>query len=360
MLFFRAIGRITIRFFAGIGRFIGGFFRAVAKHPVNFGLSFLLIGGFIGLWVKTDGFGFKIGGSDNSVLSAQASQQSSGSSEDFLNAYGKLDAKAMWNNLSESLKQDQIANGTSTSEAMQKLLNTKVSELAKGKSTKPNYKFLWIRGQTNSDGSAVDIFRGDIEWPAAGDAMPKLIAYILTTDAEGKVKEVVGQSDTNAETGDPVLAAAFPTGPKGGKGKEAGYGTTDARRKAATEEFMSGITNFDAQRIWSTLSPTYQKELNDKKVTVESMQNSFDTFKKNAQNQQMKISYAGFTLRLSATYPNGNAVDNYWSSLQISDQVQTPDYVLLLDSNYKVTAIGTSDPILSSGLGRKQQSQTGQ
>jgi len=43
--------------------------------------------------------------------------------------------------------------------------------------------------------------------------------------------------------------------------------------------------------------------------------------------------------------------------LQIGDQVQLPDYTLLVDKEYKIIAVGTSDQILSNGLGRKQQQQ---
>jgi len=355
-MFFRVMGRMTVRFFAGLGGAIAGIFKSIIRHPVGSIFTLLVIGGIVAAAIFTNGFGISTSkASDSSVISAEPSQQSSGKSEEFLNSFGKMNAGAMWNLLSDKLKQSEIASGITSGEAMQKRIDSKIGELAKDKS-KPRYRFLWIRGQTNSDGTAQDIFRGDVEWPAAGAQIGKLFAYIINTDKDGKVGSVLTQGADDPGLTDPLLDVAFP-GKEKGKEKDAGYGQSEAKRKAATEEFMGGVTNFDAKRVWNAFSVTYQNELKDKGVTVDTMQKAFDQVKKQTQDSKLKLGYSGFTLRQSTAYPNGNSVDNYWASLQIGDQVQLPDYTLLVDKEYKIIAVGTSDPFLSSGLGRKQQAQ---
>lgn len=354
-MFFRVMGRMTVRFFAGLGGVFAGIFKSIIRHPIGSLFTVLVIAGLVTAAIFTDGFGIATSkASDSSVISAAPSQQSSGKSEEFLNSFGKMEAGAMWNLLSDKLKQSEIASGVLSGEAMQKLMDSKIGELAKDKS-KPRYRFLWLRGQANSDGTAQDIFRGDVEWPAAGTQVGKLFAYIINTDKDGKIGSVLTQGGDDPSLTDPLLDAAFPSKEKG-KAKDAGYGQSEAKRKAATEEFMAGVTNFDAKRVWNTFSVGYQSELKDKGVTAESMQKVFDQIKKQiVQDSKMKLGYSGFTLRMSTAYPNGNSVDNYWSSLQIGDQVQLPDYTLLVDKEYKIIAVGTSDQILSNGLGRKQQ-----
>jgi hypothetical protein len=234
---------------------------------------------------------------------------------------------------------------------MQKLINAKVAELAKDGS-KPKFKFLWNNGRANSDGSAFDVFSGEVSWPAAGDKVPRSIVYGVSTDKDGKVKSVLSQT-SSGDVGDPVMATAFPT-EKTDKSANSGLGSANNKINPTTADFLSGLTNFDANKFWSTLSPAYQKELNDQKVTPETIQKVFDQVKKQAQDSKTKLGYVGFSLRENINYPNGTAVETYIADLQISTQVQRSQYLIMLDNTNKISAIGTDDPILSNALGRKQ------
>ncbi len=358
MMIFRVIGRLTVRFFAGLRGAISGILRSIIHHPISSFFSLLVLGLVIASWIFFDGFGFDFGSkSDAAVLTAQPATQSNGKSDEFLNAYGKLDAAAMWNLMAEDFRRTQQENGIANAQEMQKRIDDKIKELNGGNNTKPKTTFLWNNGRTNSDGSAFDVFVGDITWAVPADKMPKSILYGITSDKSGKVKSAFSQV-SRSDAGDPILTAAFPTkktSADGTKAAEAAYADANAARNAVADEFMAGMTNFDAKRIWNTLSPNYQKELSGKNVSADSIQKIFDRLKKTAQDSNTKLLYQGYTLRQTVNYPNGNTVNDYFAALQIKDQVQLPDYVLLLDVSGKIAAITTTDPYLSQGLGRAQQ-----
>lgn len=365
MIFFRMMGRLTVRFFTGLGRIISGIFRSGSRHPLGTLFTVLLIGGVVAAWIVTDGFGISLAStSDSSVVTSQPSTQATGKSQEFLNAFGKLDTAAMWKLLNGDLKKTLSANGIADSGAMQKAINAKAAEIAKGDS-KPKYRFEWNNGKANSDGTAFDLFVGEVDWPQAGGAVPKQVLYGVTTDKDGNVKDVLSQMARTPDPGDPLISVAFPTdakktGPKAASGQgtqEAGSGAPASKRNPVTEELMAGLTNFDAKRVWNSLSPTYQKELNGKGVTVDTMQAAFDGFKKDAQTKKTKLAYVGYTYQVTTSFNNA-ATDVYVSALQYDDTVLQFEYVILLDSNNKVIGIGTGgnpDPILSKGLGRSQQ-----
>jgi hypothetical protein len=349
------MGRLTVRFFAGLGRALGGIFKAIVRHPVGTVFSVLIIGGLVYAWIALGGFGFNLGENDSSVLTQEQSTQATGKSEDFMNAFGKLDANTMWSMMSDSFKDTQKTNGIANADAMQKAMNAKVGELAKGDSSKPRYRFIWNNGRTNSDGSAFDVFQGSIEWPKVA-GIPKNVLYGVTTDKNGNISGVLSQVSNNPDEGDPILNAAFPVSSVA-KGETAGAGSATSKRNPTTEELMAGLTNFDAKKVWNTFSPAYQKELTDRGVTVDNMQKAFDGFKKDAQTSKTKLAYVGYTYQVTTNYPTGVATDTYVAALQYQDRVQQFQYIILLDNTGKITAIGTDDPILSKGIGRSQQGQ---
>jgi hypothetical protein len=169
--------------------------------------------------------------------------------------------------------------------------------------------------------------------------------FVVKFDSREKVTEVIAQ--------DPIVTAAFR------KTKSAANipqtGTDIVAPNFSAERFMYGLTTFDTQKIWVSLSASYQKELTDKGITPQSMGVILDKYKQQAVKDNIKLNYVGYTLVNGKNYPAGNSESSYVSTLQYGDQAGQFDYLVILDPNSKVQAITTTDPILNSMLGRSQQ-----
>jgi hypothetical protein len=84
---------------------------------------------------------------------------------------------------------------------------------------------------------------------------------------DGKVIDV--------RTDEPVILAAFnPT--KDTSGGDAQLGVVSNNRSPVAEDFMKGLTTFDVDKIWNSLSDTYKTQLQAKGVTRDTMSKIFD------------------------------------------------------------------------------------
>jgi len=165
------------------------------------------------------------------------------------------------------------------------------------------------------------------------DAQEKIVAIVFNVDTQDTAK-----TDANGGTS----AATTP---------KAGVGAYDSQVTKAAEDFMYGATNFDAGKIWDNLTPGYQKQLQDQKITQATIQQTFDKYRNDAQQQKQTIAYQGYALLTRISLTNQRTLSKYEGAFTVNGQVLDWEYLLFADSTGKIANIGGQDPLLNKAFG---------
>jgi hypothetical protein len=278
---------------------------------------------------------------DTMVQSSDPSVKPRTAGSQVLQGIAKFNAKPIWNSLSEEYKKALTSEGYNEA-AMQKSIDTSVKEL-ETLNEKPTYvKFeLSQVGQTRDTGSLAEIY--SVSYQLGGRVSSTV--FVIKYDQSEKVSEVIAQ--------DPIVSAALRK-PKSST-TQPQVGSETLAPNFVAERLMIGLTTFDTQKIWASFSETYQRELRAKGITPSTMATELNNFKSDATKQNLKLGYVGYSFVSGKSYPAGNSETSYVSTLQYGDRAGQFEYLIILDSNNKIQAITTTDPILSAMLGRSQQ-----
>ncbi len=354
-MFFKVVGRMTAKFFNGVGKFFFNTSRKAGKSPVGFTLTLLSLVAFGFVLYFTDIFGLASGnflglGKSNStvITPLERKLEPDGRSTEFLNALKAADGTVMYNLLSDDYRKLLKQRGVSSPKIMQDLMEEKLTEITKQKKGRLNYKFTYVIGTKYSDGSVDDNYSG----------------YLETNTARANVEfafKISNGKITDIQTSEPVATAALGTNKTESK-EAAQVGTITQNRSNTAEIFMKGLTTFDADQIWESLADNYKEQLTARGVTKDSIAKVFDGIKSdNAQGAKTNevITYDGFVYFRTYNFPNGVSGHDYASILSIRDQPREIGYLLVLDASNKIIRLGSTpdDPILSAILKRGQQQQ---
>jgi len=357
-MFFKVIGRVTARFFAGIGKLFFNISRGISKHPIT-GVFWLVVLVAIGVMLYfTDVLGLAdgnfLGMSSGSAIATPTEQKTSpdGQSQEFLNALAGAKAADLYKDLSDDYKKLLKQRNIADANAMQTLMNDKLEQMTDQKNGRLSYKFTFQGGLRYSDGSSADQFIGNVDYNGTRTTQQ----YILKL-TNGKISD--------AQTDDPVLIAALGQDRSGGTGSVQ-LGSYSRNSSTIAEKFLAGLTVFDIDKVWDSLADSYKEQLKTSNITKDSMGQVFAQIK--AQNAQAQsggakggsgvIKYAGFVFQQSVTFPNGTSLNSFESVVTVGDNVAQIGYNIFLDNTGKITGWGNfngQDPILSELFGRNSQ-----
>lgn len=347
-MFFKVIGRLTARFFRSIAKFFYGVFRNMVRHPVGTLLSVIVIVAVGTLLYSTSFFGLgnASGASATVIKAVEQTPEPEGKANDFLVAVKDAKADVIYGLLSDSYKTTLKQRGISDAKTMQDLINKKLQDITGTANGRLNYTFTFYSGVRFSDGSVENQFAGSEEFQGTRNSMTVIMKL-----KDGKVSDV--------RTDEPVLLAAFnPT--KDTSGGDAQLGVVSNNRSPVAEDFMKGLTTFDADKIWNSLADSYKTQLQAKGVTKDTMSKIFDQVKTgNAATGKNKttVTYDGYAYLDTINFPNGITVHEFISVLSISDNPSQPGYSIVMDSTNKIIRLGNDraqDPIFTAILGRGQ------
>jgi hypothetical protein len=357
-MFFKVVGRITARFFAGIGKTFFNISRWMGKHPWGAAFWAVVLVGIVVMLYFTDVLGLTTGNflgmGSSSAIATPTEQKTSpdGQSNDFLNALADAKAGDMYNLLSDDYKNLLKQRSIGDSNAMQTRMNDKLEQMTEQKNGRLKYKFAYQGGLRYSDGSSADQFGANVDYNGTRTTQQ----YIMKI-ANGKI--------TDVQTDDPVLIAALG-GDRAGGTSSVQLGSYSRNSSTIAEKFLAGLTVFDVDKVWDSLADSYKEQLKANNITKDSMGQIFAQIK--AQNAQAQskgaksgggvIKYAGFVFQQSVTFPNGTSLNSFESVVTVGDNVAQIGYNIFLDSSGKITGWGNfngQDPILSELFGRNQQ-----
>lgn len=354
-MFFRVVGRLTVRFFKGVGKFIYTPFRFFFKHPVGGIFSLLLVSGIITAGIFTQWFGipnlFTPQASSPLVVSPEPTVPPSGGSALVLSGIAEFNAAKIWDGLNPDYQKQFEKDGFNVANMQLAIDEAKktITE-AKGVPKYNGFELRQVQGVPRTGGK-LELYLGSTQYN--GEATTQY-AYQVQLDKEGHVTAI---TNPQGET-DPILAAAF----KKAQTKETNVpqsGQMTAKQVAATEQLMAGLTTFDEKKLWESLSPDFQKALStqQKKVDQNSIKTAFEQLKKQISSSKQVIGYNGYVFRYSFEFPNGTVYSVYVSVLQFGGTAQETQYSFLMDKTGRIVSISTDDQILNSLLGRQQQQQ---
>lgn len=347
-MFFKVIGRLTASLFRSIGKFFYLTFRNIGKHPIGTFFSVVVTVGVLALLYSTNVFGLvgPSGASATVITPVENTASPDGKSTEFLVAVKDARADVMYGLLSDSYKKILKERGISTAKTMQDLVSKKIQDITGQPNGKITYTFTFYGGTRFSDGSVDNQFAGTTEFQGNRTSVTVII----------KLKD---SKITDVRTDEPVILAAFnPT--KDTSGGDAQLGVVSNNRSPVAEDFMKGLTTFDADKIWGTLADSYKTELTAKGVTRDSMAKVFDQIKRDNASKAKNVTivtYDGYTYLDTINFPNGITVNEFISVLSLSDNPSQPRYSIVMDSTNKIIRLGNDsaqDQIFAFILGRGQ------
>jgi hypothetical protein len=347
-MFFKVIGRLTARFFRNIAKFFYTSFRNVRRHPIGTLLTLIVLGGVITLLFSTSFFGFAnpSGARPTVIKQVEYTPEPESKSSELLAGLKDGKAGVMYSLLSEDYRKILNQQGITSGAVMQELVDKKLQELTGKKDGRINYSFIYAQGIRFSDGSVRNGFSGTAE--ISGNRRSVTVILMLK---DGKITQV--------ESDEPVLVAAFETN-KTTEGKDAQLGVVNNNRSPVAEDFMKGLTTFDVDKIWNSLSDTYKEQLKTKGVTRDSMAKLFNQIKTDNSSKSKNnptITYDGYAYLNTINFPNGITVHEFISVLSVADDPRQPRYSIVMDSTNKIIRLGNDsaqDPIFTAILGRGQ------
>ena len=362
---FRVVGRLTVRFFNSLGRLLASTGRAASRHLVSSLLVVLLLAGVGFALYQTHVFGL-VNSSDDFVvevpqanaLSGQSGPAPSDASQELLSGLYHQDSQKIWDSLSDRYKASLSAQNINQN-TVQSLINKQINDLKKSGS---DFKYVKITmlGQTDLGNNST--LEGYTSYYRLGDLLGNADITVVL-DKNQKVDVVQTPSDHP----EPLVSAIFMGGKQAAADPnaqataatsstpKAQVGEYDRQVTKAAEDFMYGITNFDAGKIWDNLTPSYQKQLQDQKITQATIQQALDKSRNDAQQQKQTIAYQGYALIERVSLTNARTLSKYEAVFTVNNQVLDWEYLLYADSTGKIANVGGQDQILNKALGLSSQ-----
>lgn len=357
MMFFKVLGRVTIRFLNWLGRSTVGTIKAASHHLITTLLVVVIVGGIIFAGFQTSGFGLA-SSQGNFSIDATDPLSPSQASADFLKGLFYQDGQQIWKALSSHYQGQLTAQGLSPAN-IQQLMQ---SEIASLKQQGSDFAYLKVVMQNQTDlanssslESYVTVFRVGNN---IGEASVNLLldknqkVDLVQTDSsqpEPLINAVFNKQQTQANG---VSTTATAGGQQAAEGQVSGQ---DSAKSAS--DFMQAATNFDAQKLWDTLAPSFQKQLESSGVTEATVQKTFNDAKSQYKQQKVDLSYQGYALQQAINFTNSRTLSQFISVITLQGQVHTFNYSVFTDVSGKVTSINADDPILGTAL--KLQSSDG-
>ncbi len=157
-MFFRVIGRLTIRFLLALGRVIVNFFRGLIRHPVGSLFSLIIIGGLVASWIFTDGFGFNGGGTpDNSRQAEAAIDKTNSSTKELMVGLTSFNSARVWKSFSPAYQKELTDKGI-TADTIQKNFEKFKKDAADNKSKLNYVGYLYRETLTFPNGTSTDSY----------------------------------------------------------------------------------------------------------------------------------------------------------------------------------------------------------
>jgi hypothetical protein len=351
-MIFRVIGRLTVRFFKGLGKMLFAPVKWFGKHPVGGIFSLAIVAGLVTLGIYTSGFG--LGGlfdgnkSSSLVVSPEPSVPPSGGSSLVLSGLAEFNAAKIWDGMNPDYRAQFEKDGFNVANMQLAIDEAKKSVLeTKGEVKYNGFELRGVNAIPRTGGK-LETYLGSTQF---NETVTRYI-YQLQLDKDGKVTAI---SNPEGEP-DPIMTAAFRK-PKTKEDNAPQSGTMTGKQSVSTEQIMAGLTTFDPDKVWKSLSPDFQKALGtqQQKVSLDSMKKTFEQIKKEISASKQVIGYNGYVFRYSYEFPNGTVYSVYVSVLQIGGTAQETEYAFLLDKAGTIVSISTNDQILNSILGRAQE-----
>jgi hypothetical protein len=351
-MIFRVIGRLTVRFFKWVGKLIYTPFKWFFKHPVGGVFSLLVVGGLVSLAVVTNWFGipglFAGNSSSSLVVSPEPSVAPSGGSSLVLSGIAEFNAAKIWEGMNPEYRTQFEKEGFNVANMQIAIDEAKKTVTETKGEVKYNGFELRRVNAVPRTGGKIELYLGTTQFRENTSSY----VYQLQLDKDGKVTSI---SNPEGEQ-DPILTAAFKK-PKTKEDNAPQSGKMTGTQTPATEQIMAGLTTFDPDKVWKSLSPDFQKALGtqQQKVSLDTMKKTFEQIKKEISTSKQVIGYNGYVFRYSYEFPNGTVYSVYISVLQIGGAARETEYAFLMDKSGSIISISTNDQILNSILGRAQE-----
>jgi mRNA-degrading endonuclease RelE of RelBE toxin-antitoxin system len=350
-MFFRVIGRLTLRILKGVGKFIYAPFRWMAKHPVGGVFSLLIVGGLITTAVFTNWFGipglFRSNPSSSMVVTPDPSVAPTGGSTLVLSGIAEFNAAKIWDGLNPDYRKQFVNEGYNVANMQLAIDEAKKSVIEAKGDIKYNGFELRRQAPIPRTGGKLELYLGSTQF---NDKVSQYV-YQVQLDKDGKVTSI---SNPEGES-DPIMTAAFKK-PKTKEDNAPQSGVRTAKQLAAVEQMMAGLTTFDPDKMWQSFSPEYQKQLSaqTKKIDLTAIKKNVEQIKGEISKSKERLGYAGYVFLYSYEYPNGTVYTFYTAVLQYNDTPREFSYGFLTDQAGRIIAINSDDSILNSLLGRAQ------
>lgn len=349
MIFFKVVGRLTVRFLNWLGYSAVATTKAASRHLITTLVVVLVLAGIVFAVFQTNGFGFANSQGSFSIDATDPLSPSQ-SSADFLKGLYFQDGQRIWNSLSSHYQGELTTQGLSPAN-IQSLMHGQIASF-KQQGVDFSYLKMVMQNQTSlannsSLESYVTVFRlgGNI-----GEATVNLLL-----DKDQKVDLVQTDSTQPEPLVDAIFnkkqtqASASSTPSASGQQAAEGQITGQSKDKPASD-FMQAATNFDAVSLWNTLTPDFQKQLESSGVTEATIQKTFDAAKSQYKQQKVDLSYQGFALQQAYNFTNSRTLSQFISVITLQGEVHTFNYDVFTDVSGKVTSLTATDPILGKAL----------
>jgi len=322
-MFFKVVGRVTIRFFRKLGRATIKTSRFGVRHPFAGLLSLIVIGGLAFLLIQTSVFGLATPSdtkitNDPSVTTGNPRE----SSVKVLKGLSGFNASLMWETFTDDYKQSLQRNGMDVKKLQQLLDKARGTEQSR---TASYGQFTWQGFGNLRDGSGqADVFAGKL----TQSSKETVTHYAVKIDNKDKVRELVSD--------DPLLGNTL-------------FATTVRSAEPLVKpsdnstRLLIGLTKGNATEIWNNLGEDYRTQLTDQGSSIEAIQTALD---KGLKSDDKKVVYDHFTMKTPATDTNNPELFTGFVSLAGSSQQY--NYSVGHDTLGQVSEIATNDPLLQT------------
>jgi hypothetical protein len=344
--------------------------RKATQYPVATMFSVLLLAVGVTLLVVTSGFGlfnsannggFSVEVPPSDITSGMPSSAPSQASTQFLAGLYYLDSQRMWDSFSDRYKQSLTSKNISVG-TMQSLIQSRLNQLQSQASPLKYVKIrmdsggavtndIWVESYTGVFRLGDHLSTSSIELIL--DKNKKIDAVQTPSDSPDPILEVIfsNKPNTAAASSNSTAAPDSAATPK----SEAGQYDSNPQPIKATEDFMTGATNFDGSKIWDSFSADFQKTLQDNKITPETIQTFLDQTQSKYRTQNKPLLYQGYTLLSELKLTGNRTFSRYEAVLTYAGTAHDFTYGILTDANGKIASVQLEDPLLSQALGFSSQ-----
>ncbi|MEI7556016.1 hypothetical protein [Candidatus Chlorohelix sp.] len=326
-MIFKIVGRITIRFFRGLGRMTINTGRFTTRHPVGSFFIIAFLSAAITLLVSTNFL--NIASADNSSSLFRNADGVTGtareSSVQTLKGLAAYNASQMWQGFNEDYRQTLARNGVDQARLQQLLDEAKKPSQDSGNAIVYEY-FTWQGFGELRDGSGkADVFEATLKVGATETKTH----YALKVDAKDRIRDIMSDDSQMSKT------LFFTTVRSANPLVKPGEGSI---------HLLLGLSKSDAKEVWVALSDDYRQQLTESGVDQAIIQAAFDKLKSdtNASN------YDHFTLRGNQTDTTSTSTIEQYAAYMKNSATPQFTYTIGLDMSGRVAQITSNDPLMQA------------